>query len=72
MSLMTTEEKVKIIRDSLAAQTYEEEMALIMKLPLDPGMAKVAKEILGVDGLKSSGFDLSEANAEYGNDWLDN
>jgi hypothetical protein len=41
MPLMTTEEKRKIIQASLAAKTEEEEMALLMKLPLDPGMAKV-------------------------------
>lgn len=71
MPLMSMEEKVSLIRSSLAAQTHEEEMAILMELPLDPGMAEVARAVLGVEGLRNSGFDLSEAYAEYGNDWLD-
>lgn len=28
-------------------------------------------KILGIEELRNSGFDLSEANAEYGDGWLD-
>lgn len=71
MPLMTAEEKRSIIQASLAATSHEEEMAFLMRLPLEPRMALVARDVLGTEGLKNSRFDLSEANAEYGDDWLD-
>lgn len=72
MPLMSMEEKVEIIKRSLAAPTYEEEMAILMALPLDPKMAQVARKVMGTEELRNAGFDLSEANAEYGDGWLDN
>lgn len=40
------------------------------QLPLAPHLAVAAKEIFGVDYLLNSGFDLSEAEACYGKNWL--
>jgi hypothetical protein len=43
---------------------------LVKTVPLPPYMAKVAKEKIGVDFLINRGWNLSEAEAEFGQDWL--
>jgi hypothetical protein len=47
-----------------------EAMALDKSIPLPPYLAKVAKEQCGVDYLINSGWNLLEAEAKYGKDWL--
>ncbi|GHV76148.1 hypothetical protein AGMMS49942_09690 [Spirochaetia bacterium] len=48
-----------------------EECALILKqLPLAPYLAEFAKNRLGPEFLIKGGFNLSEAEAEFGLDWL--
>jgi hypothetical protein len=49
----------------------EEAMRLSKTIPLPPWMAKFLKEKVGVDYLRQSGWNLSEAEAEYGQGWLD-
>jgi hypothetical protein len=49
----------------------EEAMRLNKTIPLPPWMAKMLKEKVGVDYLRQSGWNLSEAEAAYGPDWLD-
>jgi hypothetical protein len=49
----------------------DEAYRLMVKLPLHPGMAEIGKELYGKEFLLESGYDLSEANAEFGDDWLD-
>jgi len=44
--------------------------ALITKLPLSPWLAKITKEKVGADYLIKSGWNLSAAEAEFGQDWL--
>ncbi|MDR1858449.1 MAG: hypothetical protein LBQ69_03165 [Treponema sp.] len=39
-------------------------------IPMPPYLAKVAKEKIGVDFLIDGGWNLSEAEAEFGSDWL--
>jgi hypothetical protein len=47
------------------------ECALILKqLPLAPYLAEFAKKRLGPDFLIEGGFNLSEAEAEFGPGWL--
>jgi hypothetical protein len=40
-------------------------------IPLEPWGAKVMKKFLGVDYIRTSGYDLSEVEAKFGKDWLD-
>lgn len=71
--MMTFEEKMKlndIARQLEKEGKLEEAFNISMKIPLAPYLAKAAKEVYGVEYIKNSGFDLSEAEAEYGKDWL--
>ena len=43
---------------------------LIRTAPMPPYLAKVAKEKMGADFLINGGWNLSEAEAEFGSDWL--
>ncbi|WP_056928751.1 hypothetical protein [Candidatus Symbiothrix dinenymphae] len=70
---MTLEEKLDIgvrsIRLREAGQL--EEADRVRKLiPLSPTMAKWCKDMIGPDFLIQQGFNLSEAEEEYGADWL--
>ena len=38
--------------------------------PMPPYLAKVAKKTMGADFLINKGFILSEAEAEFGKDWI--
>lgn len=39
--------------------------------PVDPGIAKIFKEVYGKEFLLDLGYDLTEANMLYGEGWLD-
>ena len=70
---MTLDEKLAIT--CKAAELYkagDEEgySRLTMSIPMPPYLAKVFKEKVGADFLIESGFNLSEAEAEFGHDWL--
>lgn len=72
--LMSLEEKWKLldaIHDAEQAGDRDTAYLLMMKIPLAPGMAKIGKEMYGKGFLVENGYDLSEANAEFGNGWLD-
>ncbi len=43
---------------------------LIRSIPMPPYLAKIAKEKIGPDFLIDGGWNLSEAEAEFGLDWL--
>ena len=43
---------------------------LIMSMPMPPYLAKIYKEKVGVKQLIEGGWNLSEAEAEFGADWL--
>ena len=45
---------------------------LTRSIPLPPYLAKVLKEKVGADFLIINGYNLSEAEAEFGSDWLNN
>jgi hypothetical protein len=49
----------------------EEAAKLTRQMPLPPYMARWAKKRMGADFLKQGGWNLSEAEAEYGPGWLD-
>ncbi len=72
--LMTLAEKAALldaISDAEHAGDEDEAERLMMKLPLAPGMAKIGKEMYGREFLLENGYNLSEANAEFGDGWLD-
>ena len=56
--------------DLLDAGDREGYSRLIRTAPLPPYLAKVFKEKVGADFLIDGGFNLSEAEAEFGRDWL--
>lgn len=75
MGLMTIEEK-GVILDAIrtaedAGNDDEAERLMRHVLPLAPHLAKVAKEMYGKRYLVEAGYNLSEANAEFGDGWLD-
>lgn len=73
MTTLTREETLKIIQDAQAARRrgdYEEASRISKQLPLAPHLAMFLKEELGPENLITEGYDLSEAEAEYGKDWL--
>ncbi|MDR1468171.1 MAG: hypothetical protein LBT00_02635 [Spirochaetaceae bacterium] len=70
---MTTEERLGIIMkgdEYLKAGNKAEAMRIMKQVPLAPHLAKFAKEFIGVDFLIKGGFNLSDAEAEFGPDWL--
>jgi hypothetical protein len=71
---MTEDEKVAIMRQAVAlrkAGKIEEAIALDKTSPLPPFLAKFAKEHGLKDYLINSGWNLAEAEAEFGPGWLD-
>ena len=70
---MTLDEKLSISNralDLLDAGDKEGYSRLMRTAPMPPYLAKIYKEKVGVKELIESGWNLSEANAEFGDDWL--
>lgn len=70
---MTDKEKAAIMLQVCKlweAGKDEEAHALQATLPLQPYLAKVAKKLHGADFLIKAGYNLSEAEAAFGADWL--
>ena len=70
---MTLDEKLAIsCRSVELGKAGDEEGAsrLIRSIPMPPYLAKVYKEKVGVKELIESGWNLSEAEAEFGKNWL--
>jgi hypothetical protein len=70
---MTDEEKVDIAYQScLLKQAGDEEgsIRLLRSIPMPPYLAKIFKEKVGADFLINGGWNLVEAEAEFGHDWL--
>jgi hypothetical protein len=58
-------------RELEKAGKKDEAMAMSKTCPLSPYLAKILKEKVGVDYLRKSGWNLAEAEAEFGSGWLD-
>ena len=75
MQKMSFEERLAIDKESLAmfkAGREEEAMAFHRaKAPMYPWLAKIIKEKVGADFLRKHGYNLSEADEEFGPGWLD-
>jgi hypothetical protein len=70
---MTLDEKLAISCKAAAlwdAGDREGYMRLIKTAPMPPYLAKIYKEKVGVKQLIESGWNLSEAEAEFGPGWL--
>jgi hypothetical protein len=70
---MTEDEKVTIMMKSIEMREAGKEAeahALIAKIPVPPYLAKTAKKAFGADFLIKGGYNLSEAEAEFGTGWL--
>jgi hypothetical protein len=70
---MTLDEKLAISRkafDLLDAGDREGYSRVIRSAPMPPYLAKIYKEKVGVEELLKAGYNLSEAEAEFGENWL--
>lgn len=70
---MTIDEKLSISNRAFALKKAGDEEGyrrLLRTAPLPPYLAKIYKEKVGVKELLESGWNLSEAEAEFGRDWL--
>jgi hypothetical protein len=71
--LMTIQEKLKIGVESIELEKQgklEEADRVKKQIPLAPYLAKFYKDYIGVDELLKTGWNLAEAEAEFGPDWL--
>jgi hypothetical protein len=71
---MTREQTLDIlngINEATGRGDEKEAARLSRMLPLAPHLAKAVKDMYGKDYLLSLGYDLSEADAEYGAGWID-
>jgi len=70
---MTLDEKLAISNKAIALKNsgdLDGYNRLMKTVPMPPYLAKVAKEKIGVDFLINGGWNLSEAEAKFGQDWL--
>jgi hypothetical protein len=71
---MTLEQKLAICAKArkIKEQGNEKESIRVMaqEYPMPPYLAKWAKKRLGAEYLIKGGWNLDEANAEFGPDWL--
>jgi hypothetical protein len=70
---MTLHEKLDIGMQAIElrkAGKTEEADRVRKRIPLSPHMAKFCKEKIGPEFLIEQGFNLAEAEAEFGKDWL--
>jgi hypothetical protein len=71
--IMSLHEKLAIGVKSIELEKqgkFEEAKKLMKSTPLEPFLAKFYKDYLGLDALLKSGWNLSEAEAEFGPAWL--
>jgi hypothetical protein len=70
---MTEREKADITMRAIALQDEgkkEEAYNLLKTIPVPAYLVKILKEQFGIDYLITGGWNLSEAEAVYGRDWL--
>ncbi|GHT45067.1 hypothetical protein AGMMS49965_21690 [Bacteroidia bacterium] len=69
----TLKERLATIMESIELEKAgkpEEARRVRVQVPLSPHLAKWWKEMMGVEALLQQGYNLSDAEAEYGKDWL--
>ena len=70
---MSLDEKLAIgikAAELFKAGDHDGYISLMKTAPMPPYIAKVMKEKIGADFLINSGWNLSEAEAEFGQGWL--
>jgi len=70
---MTLDEKLAISNKAIAMMKAGDEEGgrrLLRTAPIPPYLAKIMKDKMGADFLISAGYNLSEAEAEFGPNWL--
>ena len=70
---MTLDDKLAISCKAAALRKAGDKEAasrLLRTAPMPPYLAKIYKEKVGAEHLINSGWNLSEAEAEFGKDWL--
>ena len=73
--IMTLAEKLSVGNRAIALKNSGDRVGyerLMKTIPMPPYLAKVAKEKIGPEFLVKGGWNLSEAEAEFGSDWLIN
>ena len=71
--LLTDHEKLEIYTKAAEldkAGRKKEAIEVRKAVPLPPYLAKIMKEKVGAEYLINGGWNLKEAEAEYGSDWL--
>jgi hypothetical protein len=71
--MMTIHEKLAVLkkaREYRQAGNKAEADRITLELPMPPYIAELFKDCLGADFLIKGGYNLSEAEAEFGPDWL--
>ena len=71
--IMTMEEEAALIIKAVELkkqEKLEESERTMNQIPLQPYLAKFAKEHLGADFLVKYGWNLAEADEEYGPGWI--
>jgi len=71
---MTLDEKLDTMMKAIALKKTGDREGynrLSRSIPMPPYLAKIYKEKVGVKQLIESGWNLSEAEAEFGPGWLD-
>jgi len=70
---MTLDEKLAISNKAcllLKGGDREEYNRLMKLIPVPPLVAEAVKEVIGADFLIEGGWNLSEAEARFGSDWI--
>ena len=70
---MSIHERLRMRMESFELEKqgkFEEAEKLEKQIPMSPWLAKFAKKYMGADFLIKYGWNLSEAEAEFGPDWL--
>jgi len=72
-AIMTLDEKLAISNRAIKlkqAGDREGYERLMRQIPVPPYLVKALKETVGLEYFKDSGWDLSEAEAEFGHSWF--
>jgi len=70
---MTLDEKLTILNKAISLKKSGDHNGydrLTKSVPMPPYLAKVFKEKVGAEPLIKAGYNLSEAEAEFGRNWL--
>jgi hypothetical protein len=70
---MTEDEKIDILMEVVRLKNEGKETEsdeLFKTYPLEPDMAQIFKDVYGSEFLIEGGYNLSEAEAKFGKEWI--